>query len=86
VARILLVGAVIYLLLGLRIVRPDEWIVVMRRGKYTGFRKHGLQWVLPFVDTTVRIELSRVSSSWKELPEEILETEVHKLVEIESQS
>jgi hypothetical protein len=42
--------------------------------------------VLPFVDTTVRIELSRVSSSWKELPEEILETEVHKLAEIESQS
>ena len=83
-ARFLLFGAVIYLLLGIRIVKPEEWIVVMRFGKYRGFRKQGLHWVLPFVDTTVRVDLNQVSSSWKEIPEEILETEVHKWASIQS--
>ncbi len=86
VVRILLYGAVIYLLLGIRIVKPEQWLVVMRSGKYRGFRKQGLHWVIPFVDETVRVDLAQVTPSWKDTPEEVLETEVHKWVSTRSPS
>ena len=56
------------MLIGVRFVKPDEWLVIMRFGKYFGFRKQGIHWVLPFVDKTVRVKLSEVSPSWKETP------------------
>jgi hypothetical protein len=86
VVRILLYGAVIYLLLGIRIVKPDQWLVVMRSGKYRGFRKQGVHWVLPFVDETVRVDLAEVTASWKDTPEEVLETAVHKWITARSPS
>jgi len=86
VIRFLLFGAVIYLLLGIRIVKPDEWLVVMRSGKYRGFRKQGIHWVIPFVDDTVRVDLAQVTPGWKETPEEVLETEVHKWISSRSSS
>ena len=79
-ARILFFGAVIFLLLGLRIVKPEEWLVVIRFGKYSGFRKQGIHWVVPFVDKTVRVDLRQVTPSWKETPDQILETKVHSWV------
>jgi regulator of protease activity HflC (stomatin/prohibitin superfamily) len=78
--RLLFFGVLIYLLIGVRIVKPDEWLVVMRSGKYCGFRKEGTYWVLPFVDKTVRVKLSQVSPSWKDTPDQILETKVHEWV------
>jgi regulator of protease activity HflC (stomatin/prohibitin superfamily) len=80
VARLLFFGALICMLIGVRIVKPDEWLVIMRFGKYFGFRKQGIHWVLPFVDKTVRVKLSEVSPSWKETPDQILETKVHEWV------
>ena len=80
VARLLFYAAVIYFAIGVRIVKPNEWLVVLRFGKYTGFRKKGLHWVIPFVDKTVRVDLEQVSPSWKDTPDQILETEVHKWV------
>ncbi len=76
--RILFYAAVIYMLLGIRVVKSREWMAVFRSGKYSGYRKEGLHWVVPFVDKTVRIELDEISPNWKEVPDEILETEVHK--------
>ena len=58
----------------------EEWLVIMRFGKYCGFRKQGIHWVLPFVDKTVRVKLSKVSPRWKETPDQILETKVHEWV------
>ena len=86
VVRLLIYGAVIFLLLGLRIVKADEWLLVMRYGKYCGFRKQGIHWVVPFVDKTVRVSLSQVSPSWKDTPDEILETKVHEWVSTQSPS
>ena len=86
VVRLLFFSAVIYLVLGVRIVKPNEWLVVLRSGKYTGFRKQGLHWVIPFVDKTVRVDLEQVSPSWKDTPDQILETEVHKWVSTRSAS
>lgn len=80
VIRILLYAVVIYLLLGIRIVKSEEWMVVMRSGKYRGFRKQGIHWVIPFVDETVRVDLAQVTADWKNTPEEVLETAVHKWV------
>ena len=68
------------MLIGVRFVKPDEWLVIMRFGKYFGFRKQGIHWVLPFVDKTVRVKLSKVSPRWKETPDQILETKVHEWV------
>lgn len=76
--RILFFGIVIYLLLGLRIVKPEEWLVVTRSGKYSGFRRQGLHWVIPFVDQTVRVDLTQVTETWANTPEEILETQVQQ--------
>ena len=84
--RLLFYAAVVYLVLGVRIVKPNEWLVVLRSGKYTGFRKQGLHWVFPFVDKTVRVDLEHVSPSWKNMPDQILETEVHKWVSTQSPS
>jgi regulator of protease activity HflC (stomatin/prohibitin superfamily) len=86
VVRLLIYAAVVFLLIGLRIVKADEWLVVMRFGKYIGFRKQGIHWVVPFVDKTVRVGLDQVSPSWKDTPDEILETAVHKWISEESAS
>ena len=86
VVRFLLVGAIIYFLIGLRIVKAEEWLVVTRVGKYCGFRKQGIHWLVPFVDKTHRVPLSEVSASWKDMPDEILETAVHEWVSKESLS
>ena len=86
VVRLLFFGALIYLSIGIRIVKPDEWLVVMRLGKYCGFRKQGIHWVVPFVDKTVRVNLSQVSPRWKDTPDQILETKVHEWISARSPS
>ena len=86
VARFLFFGALIYVLIGIRIVKPDEWLVIVRLGKYSGFRKQGLHWVVPFVDRTVRVNLSKVSPRWKDTPDQILETKVLEWVSAQSPS
>ena len=73
----------IYLLFGIRIVETHEWLVVSRLGKYCGFRREGLRWVIPFVDKTIRIDLNQVSETWSDTPEEILETEVKRWLEMQ---
>ena len=78
VARLLFYAVVIYIAIGVRLVKSNEWLVVVRSGKYSGFRKQGLHWVIPFVDKTVRVDLNQVSPRWRDTPDEILETEVHK--------
>ena len=74
----------IYLLFGIRIVEPHEWLVVSRFGKYCGFRREGMRWVIPFVEKTDRVDLNQVSETWKDTPEEILETEVKRWLELQS--
>ena len=78
--------AVIYLSFGIRIVQPNEWLVVMRLGRYCGFRREGMRWVIPFVEKTIRVDLNRVSATWKDTPEEILETEVEQWLTKQSPS
>jgi len=80
VPRLLFFAALIYLLIGLRIVARHEWMVVTRSGKYVGFRKAGIHWVMPFLDQTERVDLREVSPKWEETPDQILETKVHDVV------
>ena len=80
VVRLLFFAAMIYLLIGIRIVARHEWMVVTRSGKYVGYKKAGLHWVLPFLDETERVDLRDVSPKWKETPDQILETKVHDVV------
>jgi regulator of protease activity HflC (stomatin/prohibitin superfamily) len=86
VIRLLFYAAVIYLAVGIRIVKPEEWLIVLRFGKYNGFRKQGIHWVVPFVDKTIRVDLNQVSASWKDTSDEILETKVHKWISTQSSS
>jgi regulator of protease activity HflC (stomatin/prohibitin superfamily) len=85
VVRFVLFGVVIYLLIGVRIVKSDEWLVVTRFGKYCGFRKQGIHWVVPFVDKTIRVDLRQVSPRWEDTPDQILETKVHEWVSAQSE-
>ena len=86
VVRLFFFGAVIYCLIGVRIVKPDQWLVIMRFGKYCGFRKQGIHWVVPFVDKTVRVDLRQISPRWEDIPDQILETKVHEWVSAQSPS
>ena len=78
--RILFFAALIYLGIGLRIVKEHEWLVIIRAGKYVGFKKAGIHWVLPFLAETEKVDLRQVAEKWEDTPDQILETKVHDLV------
>jgi regulator of protease activity HflC (stomatin/prohibitin superfamily) len=47
---LLLVGAIVLFIMGIRIVRPTHRAVIERLGKYNRFAEPGFHWVIPVID------------------------------------
>src|SRR5512143_505563 len=48
---------VLWFLAGIRIINEYEQGVVLRLGRYSGLRTAGLQWIIPFVDRMIIIDM-----------------------------
>ena len=53
--------------LGIRIIAEDERLVVIRSGKPLAVLDPGMRWVVPFVDRTLHVPLTRVMPGWERL-------------------
>jgi len=52
---------------GIRSVNDAERLVVLRLGRVHSVLQPGLRWILPGVDRTVRVDLSRTVPGWQPL-------------------
>ena len=48
----------IFLLLGIRIVRPMEKATIERLGRYKKFAKEGFNWIVPIIDRMIKQEIA----------------------------
>jgi len=55
---VLIVFAIIVLLKGIRIIRPTHRAAVETLGKYTGFKKSGITYVLPFIQKLYSVNIT----------------------------
>lgn len=55
---ILLVVAIIFVVAGIRIVRPTQLGLIERFGKYRMTAKQGLTWIIPLVDRMIRVDVT----------------------------
>jgi len=76
---ILIVGLVILLALGVRIVREGERLAVSRLGVFVSIRGPGVTFTLPFLDKTTRIVLDRDIPGWRSLPNDRLVVQVRRI-------
>ena len=53
-----LLAVVVFVLSGIRIVRPTRRGLVERLGKYRGFALPGFHWILPIVDHMIQIDVT----------------------------
>ncbi len=53
-----LIMAAVFLLSGIRIVRPTRRGLVERLGKYKGFALPGFHWILPIVDQMIQVDVT----------------------------
>ena len=74
VSLVLLVAAFLGSLAGIRIIPEAQRIVVLRLGRFYGILEPGLRYVLPGLDTTLRVDLNRSVPEWQSLPA----TELHE--------
>jgi regulator of protease activity HflC (stomatin/prohibitin superfamily) len=49
---------VVFLLAGIRIVRPTHRGLIERLGKYRGFAKPGFNWIIPVIDRLIQINIT----------------------------
>jgi regulator of protease activity HflC (stomatin/prohibitin superfamily) len=66
----------IFAALGSRQVEPNERLAVYRLGRYVGLRPSGANWIIPFFDRTIRVNLDLSVPGWKELDSLTLVTAV----------
>jgi len=70
----LLVLAALILVRGLRVVREPERLIVFRLGRLRRLAGPGLVWLLPWLDSGVRVNLDEVVPRWRSLaPDALLE-------------
>ncbi len=56
-------AALVLFFAGLRIARQYERGVVLRFGRYVATRGPGLYWIIPFIETTIKVDLRIVTSA-----------------------
>jgi len=66
----LLVLAALILVRGLRVVREPERLIVFRLGRLRRLAGPGLVWLLPWLDSGVRVNLDEVVPRWRSLAPE----------------
>jgi regulator of protease activity HflC (stomatin/prohibitin superfamily) len=57
---ILVIVALVFILLGFRVIRPVEKGLVERFGKYQRTLEQGLRWVIPFVDRVIKVNVTEI--------------------------
>ena len=65
VSTYIILGAIgfvggIFLAAGIRTIRPTERAVIERLGKYNRFAEPGFQWVIPFVEKIVKVNITEM--------------------------
>ena len=54
----ILLGFIVFIvLLGLRLINQYERGVVLRLGKYQSTRQPGLNWIIPFIDRMIKVDI-----------------------------
>lgn len=53
-----IVGGIVFLASGIRIVRPTERAVIETLGKYKGFADSGFNWVVPIFQRIIKVEIT----------------------------
>ena len=76
----------IFAALGFRQAEPNERLAVYRLGRYVGLRPSGANWIIPFFDRTIRVNLDLSVPGWKELDSLALVTEVEKWLSQQARS
>ncbi len=66
----------VFAALGFRQVEPNERLAVYRLGQYVGLRPSGANWIVPFFDRTIRVNLDLSIPGWKDLDSPALVAEV----------
>jgi regulator of protease activity HflC (stomatin/prohibitin superfamily) len=66
--------------LGVRIVRENERLAVLRLGRFNGVRGPGLVWIVPLVDKAIRVDLDREVPGARSLTPEQLALEIERRV------
>ncbi len=77
---ILPLAALAFSLPGLRVVGEKERVAIMRLGRFVGVRGPGVVWVIPYLDTTTRIDLDQEIPYWQGLSTEELNAEIERHV------
>lgn len=66
--------------LGVRVVRENERLAVLRLGRFNGVRGPGLVWIVPLVDKAIRVDLDREMPGARSLTPEQLALEIERRV------
>lgn len=58
--ELIVIAAVVLLFLafGIRVVRPTHRALIERMGKYRSFGRKGFNWIIPFVDRLVKVDVT----------------------------
>ena len=79
---IILIIAMFFLLLSIRISAEGERIVIFRFGRFFRIVGPGMVLIIPVIDKGIRVKLSEKIPGWQELSKEQLELEIKRLPEI----
>ena len=79
---IILIIAMFFLLLSIRILAEGERIVIFRFGRFFRIVGPGMVLIIPVIDKGIRVKLSEKIPGWQELSKEQLELEIKRLPEI----
>ncbi len=77
---LLVILALIYLAMSLRIVREHERYVVYRFGKFFKISGPGLLLLLPFLDKVIKVNLAEAFPDWQCLSQGELEEKIRESV------
>jgi regulator of protease activity HflC (stomatin/prohibitin superfamily) len=77
VVGVVLIGLV-FVARGIRVVREDERLVILRLGRYVGIRGPGLVVMLPVIDGSMRVALDKDIPGWRGMSPERLEQAIRQ--------
>ncbi len=56
----IVIGVIIFGLLGFKVIRPTQRGVVERLGKFRKVSEQGLRWIIPFVDRMIKVNVTEI--------------------------
>ncbi len=77
----LIIILVFFILLSIRFVREDERIAVLRFGRFFRLAGPGLVMIIPFVEKSMKVNLSENVPGWQALSSQELEEKIKGFIE-----